>query len=57
VDVFVTSVGKTLHDSLDRQCVRIARVRHDTDTPVLGDRRGSPALSRVLRKPTHCDPV
>jgi len=57
VDVLLTSVGKMLHDSLDRQCVRIVRIRHDTDTTVLGDRTGSPAFSRVLRKPTHCRPV
>jgi hypothetical protein len=57
VDVFLTSVGKMLHDSLDRQRVWIAWVRHDTDTPVLGDRTGRPAFSRVLRKPTYCGPV
>jgi hypothetical protein len=57
VDVFFTSVGKTLYDCLDRQRVRIARVRHDTDTAVLRDRTGSPALSRMLRKPHQCDPV
>jgi hypothetical protein len=57
VDALLTSFGKTLHDSLDWQCVRIARVRHDTHTPILGDRAGSPAFSRVLRKPTHCEPV
>ena len=57
MDVFATSVGKMFHDSMDRQCVRIARVRHNTDTPVLSNRTGRPTFPRVLRKPTHCDPV
>jgi hypothetical protein len=57
VYVFFTSVGKAFHDSLNRQCIRIARVRHDTHTPVLGDRTGSPTLSRVLCKPSQCDRV
>ena len=57
VDVVFASVGKTLHDCLDRQRVRIVRVRHDTDTAVLCDWTGSPALARMLRKPHQCDPV
>jgi hypothetical protein len=57
VYVFFTRVGQALHDSLHRQRVWIALVRHDAQTAVLGDRTGSPTLSRVLRKPSQCNPV
>ena len=37
--------------------VGIQQADHDTYTPVLRDRAGSPALSRVLLKPPQCDNV
>jgi hypothetical protein len=57
VDIVLASIGKTFQDRLDRQCVRIAGVRHYADTPVLGYWTGSPAFSCVLREPTHGDRV
>lgn len=57
MDIRLACVRKTLHDSLDRQGIRIALVRHDPDTPVLSDRTGSPAFPRVLCEPIHCDAV
>ncbi len=38
MDIFSARAGEALNDSLDRQRVWIARIRHDTDTSVLCDR-------------------
>ena len=35
MDILVAGLGEMLDDSLDRQRVWIARIRHDADTPIL----------------------
>ena len=43
--------GKPCSDLMDRENIRVAWVRHDSNRPVLGQRTGGPAGSSMLREP------
>jgi hypothetical protein len=53
VDVVAAGLGQMCNDTLHRQRVGIAGIRHDANTSILRDRARRPAFPRMLREPIH----
>jgi hypothetical protein len=53
VDVLAAGLSQMRDDSLRRQRIGIAGIRHDANTPILRDRARCPAFPRMLREPVQ----